>query len=331
MKILHTCHKFSLHSGGSSVFWYEVSKRLVGLGHDVTVLCQDDSPEHGTTLDPVSIIDGIKVHALKIPRDYHTYMDIFLKGDYDVRVGYDTRTWCCLWLAENNFRQVKQPFIFWPCQPEYDTYKFRELEKQAAYIVSWHNKAVYGDIPIHPGYSPEEVKSADFERTFAYKYNIEDDFIFSPTSYWPHKNPMLLNEIATPDRKVVMCGYGQEDKEKWQFNENIIALDVLPRQEVLQAYSECKLVVSPSKWEGYGIVPLEAYGFGKPWVAFDTGGAWEVPQGIVVNNNDEFINAVNFLWDNPGAVKVEPVDYSKWTWEYTTDLVENLYLRATGL
>jgi len=53
--------------------------------------------------------------------------------------------------------------------------------------------------------------------------------------------------------------------------DQLVFVDSLPQPELVELYSTCDLVVSPSLHESFGLVVLEAMAFGKPVVATATG------------------------------------------------------------
>ena len=55
------------------------------------------------------------------------------------------------------------------------------------------------------------------------------------------------------------------------FQDNLIFIDHLPENELIEMYSACDLLVSPSIHESFGLVTLEAMACGKPVVATLTG------------------------------------------------------------
>ena len=76
--------------------------------------------------------------------------------------------------------------------------------------------------------------------------------------------------------------------------------DVLPRPELLDAFSAADAVVLGSSYEGYGILLLEAMAMGRPFVAFRSGAAPELAatgSGFCVDTETEFAEALHRLED----------------------------------
>jgi glycosyltransferase involved in cell wall biosynthesis len=68
-----------------------------------------------------------------------------------------------------------------------------------------------------------------------------------------------------------MKAYVIEQAKKGGFGDNLTFIDFLPEGELIELYSACDLVVSPSLQESFGLVVLEAMACGKPVVATATG------------------------------------------------------------
>ena len=79
-------------------------------------------------------------------------------------------------------------------------------------------------------------------------------------------------------RKLVVVGEGplREKVEKLsQAESNIRYLGRVSDQKLWQLYQQCRAVIFPVEKEDFGIVPLEAAAFGKPTIAYFSGGAKE--------------------------------------------------------
>jgi glycosyltransferase involved in cell wall biosynthesis len=68
-----------------------------------------------------------------------------------------------------------------------------------------------------------------------------------------------------------MKAYISKQAEEGGFAGNLVFIDFLPENELIELYSACDLVVSPSLQESFGLVVLEAMACGRPVVATATG------------------------------------------------------------
>ncbi len=126
------------------------------------------------------------------------------------------------------------------------------------------------------------------------------------------KNPDMFIEIIheaikrKPDIKAIMIGDGElreEIKSKIKLlglNENIHMVGF--KKNPYQFLNQAKILLMPSKWEGYGLAAAEALSIGKPVICSDVGGLPKIIDkscGRVCCNFEEYCKAVNVLLSDP--------------------------------
>lgn len=86
---------------------------------------------------------------------------------------------------------------------------------------------------------------------------------------------ILINAIkkipASLNYKFVIVGDYVNDSSKMpdSLNANIIFTGWLKREEIIIKYRECDVLLMPSRWEGFAMVPIEAFKYGMPVIASD--------------------------------------------------------------
>lgn len=122
----------------------------------------------------------------------------------------------------------------------------------------------------------------------------------------------MLCEIAThveDDWKIFIAGDGDKkevDKLTSLIKENnlsdtIVWMGALKNNELKELYEKSSILISTSRWEGFGLTLTEAMNFGLPIIAFDNYGPNEIlgsgEYGILVENNNvaEFVKQLNRL------------------------------------
>lgn len=95
-----------------------------------------------------------------------------------------------------------------------------------------------------------------------------------------------------PDDWIIkVAGEGKDKKilEKLKLN-NIILVGGLSGKDLEQHYLNSSIFISTSRWEGFGLVIIEAMSFGLPIIAFNTNGSREIllnnEFGIIVDNGN---------------------------------------------
>jgi len=141
------------------------------------------------------------------------------------------------------------------------------------------------------------------------------DDIFKPT--WKDRNYMLFvgrqekhkhidelirisSELKFP---LKIAGEGPEKEILKKLAKRLKAkvdfLGNIGRNELVKLYQNCSFFVSPSKWEGFGLIFLEAAACGKPSVGYETCAIPEVilnkKTGLLAKNYDELSDHVKKL------------------------------------
>lgn len=88
------------------------------------------------------------------------------------------------------------------------------------------------------------------------------DEVLAVSDLWSAQYRLLVTSCAGSYRQQLekqVAAKGLEDRVKF--------LDYLSRDELINLYQGCSALVYPSKWEGFGIPPLEALACGSPVIA----------------------------------------------------------------
>lgn len=96
-----------------------------------------------------------------------------------------------------------------------------------------------------------------------------DDYYYALGSVAKHKNYKWIHEVAkrNPDKEFVVAGnisksvWGVDDSELKR--DNVLFLGYVTDEENKALMMNCRAFVHPSKYEGFGIPPLEALALGK--------------------------------------------------------------------
>jgi glycosyltransferase involved in cell wall biosynthesis len=103
---------------------------------------------------------------------------------------------------------------------------------------------------------------------------------------------------------------GLKNKKFKQTAENIMTLGSLNNEaDVVRAYQRCDAVLVPSRFEGFGYIPLEAMACGKPVIASDVGAIPEVVANGVTSilcpagNIEAFVSACQRLATRPDLIE----------------------------
>jgi glycosyltransferase involved in cell wall biosynthesis len=122
------------------------------------------------------------------------------------------------------------------------------------------------------------------------------------------KNPMLVLEVAKDlvdaglIKRVRIVGDGELMPELQHFVTNAGLSDVVVLEGFKKNsydYMACtEVLMMPSKWEGFGLVALEAMSLGVPVVSTNSGGLVKIMDdscGFICESKDEFVAAITSL------------------------------------
>jgi glycosyltransferase involved in cell wall biosynthesis len=128
-------------------------------------------------------------------------------------------------------------------------------------------------IPLGPGDVQSEIDGSP---------PVSPPYFFFVGELRPHKNVQTLikgynqfrEQIYEPDIDLVIAGteYGDRHSElkrsvKDSYRENVLFLGRVTDDELAQLYEHATAFVFPSLYEGFGLPPLEAMGYGTPVIA----------------------------------------------------------------
>ena len=166
---------------------------------------------------------------------------------------------------------------------------------------------------IRNGINLDSMKKQN--NNFRSTYNITNEFLLFVGRFNKVKGiDVLLNAISIikdePEMKnkiFVLMGvdFGFESEmlkmiEKLEISKKIKVIKNPPREDVINAYSECKFLVLPSRWELSPLTPLEGFAFKKTVISSNTHGIPYVirnkENGLLVNPEDAKSLALSIIY-----------------------------------
>jgi glycosyltransferase involved in cell wall biosynthesis len=336
MKILQTPVRFYPFIGGVENYVYNLSRGLVGLGHEVTVLCANEPKS-----DKEELMDGIRVKRLpyagKIANTNITpSLPIeILREDFDLIHAHLPTPWSADWSALAAAAK-RRPMVL----TYYNDIVGEGAMERIARLYNWVNlkfvlKKASKIIIIQPDYinaSPhlkgheKKVVSipvgVDLERFRPLATRADEKTLFFLSvldRFHRYKglDDLLLALSAVkkevPDVRLIVGGGGdllehyRNLSECLGLAENVEFLGRVPDDMLANYYNRCGIFVLPSvsmAQEGFGMVLLEAMACGKPVICTDiVGVADEVKAegaGLIVepSNVDQLAGAICHLLQN---------------------------------
>ena len=322
MKILQVVNRFYPYIGGTENYVYNLSKELVRLGHEVTVVCANEP------LLNSKIVEGIRVirfkYILKVSNTNITLSLPFAisKLDFDIIHNYVPHPWSTDWATF--FALTKQKPMVLTYQndiPERGKYKLlawiynrlflRFSLNIAKVIISTQQN--YVNYSRFLGKFQEKIRvipcGVDCEKFYPLQKmerNSSKIFFLSVLDeYHRYKGlDYLLKSFVSvlkvrPDVKLVIGGDGVLHKEYEEMARELGVVHAvqfvgkIPDDELNKYYNDCDIFVLPSissEQEGFGIVALEAMACCKPVIVTNIAG---VSEDVIKHNTGHVIKPCN--------------------------------------
>jgi glycosyltransferase involved in cell wall biosynthesis len=298
MKILQTPVRFYPFVGGVENYVYNLSRELIELGHEVTVVCANEPK-----VKSMEITDGIRVKRLNyIGKIANTNITLklpleLLKEDFDIVHTHIPTPWSADWSAIISMTKNKSLILtyhndivgngFANCIAKF--YNFTSLKlmlrKAAKIIISQPNylasspylKKYENKIEVIPSgvdirhFKPLKVGK---EENMVFFLSVLDEFHrYKGLDYLLEALKRVKKEILNV-RLIVggegkLLNYYKQKVTSMGLGDNVEFAGFIPDEEIVKYYNKCDIFVLPSisaKQEGFGMVLLEAMACGKPVV-----------------------------------------------------------------
>lgn len=332
--ILYTLHRFWPAVGGTELAMMDLGQEVRKLGHEVTLATSDEpgSP----AVEDVRGLD-VHRFALRRAGKFRfppaAYKDFVLHGgDWDVVHVKGQRVWSSDYLWRH-VPKIRQPKVF--TAHGFHQWHMHRRDPAELWYYKWHLPRVlrpFDRIVALTGNEvdelvswgvprekivilPDGVNLHEFEaapaRGFREKHGIPADkkLLLYAGGFYDNKGVPLLVEAAArceSDVELVLIGKDPAAGSTKAETERLIAelkapvriLGVVPREDLVKAFFESDLFLMGSRFEGYGIVLLEAMAARLPFVSTPAGAAPDLAAkgaGLVVRTATEMANAVDEL------------------------------------
>ncbi|HEX2021383.1 MAG TPA: glycosyltransferase family 4 protein [Candidatus Thermoplasmatota archaeon] len=332
MHIGYTVHRFWPSVGGTEMALRDLSQELRALGHEISVVTSDEPGR-----PPVEEVDGVRVRRFAMrrmgkfrfpPRDYAPFV---LAGDWDVLHVKGQRVWSSDYL----FRHVpkaRQPRVF--TAHGFHQYHMNSSNPVEWWYYRWHlprmlrpfDKVIAltgneveelvrfgvdrGKIAILPdGVNLHEFKAPP-ERGFREKFGFAKPrlLVYAGGYYENKRVDFLVRAVSRMkgDAELAVIGRdptgGKEQARCEALARELKApvkfLGVIDRADVVKSFFEADLFLYGSRFEGYGIVLLEAMAAGTPFVSTPCGAAPDLAAkgaGVLASTPEEMAREADAL------------------------------------
>ncbi|MCW3128986.1 MAG: glycosyltransferase family 4 protein [Methanophagales archaeon] len=343
MKILQTPVRFYPFVGGVENYVYNLSKELVELGHEVTVVCANEPK-----VKSKEIIEGIKVKRLnyigKVANTNTTLklpLELF-KEDFDILHTHLPTPWSADWSAI--ISKIKRKLLVLTYHNDLVGDGF------ANYIAKFYNltslnlvlKRAAKIMITQPNYLESSPYIKNYENKIEVIPNGVDITKFRPIKVEKEENTLFFLSVLDeyhrykgldyllkglmrvkkeiPNVRLIVGGEGKllnyykQKASSMGLRDNVEFAGFIPDEQIVKYYNKCDLFILPSisaKQEGFGIVLLEAMACEKPVVSTEIVGVAEDVRegnaGRIVKPNDEeaLVEAIiKILTDKDLAMKM---------------------------
>jgi len=342
--------------GGAEVFTYEVAKRWVRAGHEVTLFTSEFP-----NCKSEEVVDGVRV--VRAGGKYSVYWKAktyyrkrFSKESYDVVIDeINTRPFLTPKFVDNGERiialihQLAREYWFYetPFPISYIGYYF--LEKR------WLRNYVNVPTVTVSESTRQDLLSLGFKRVFV----VPEGLNFTPLSEIPEKEdfPVVvyagrLKRAKRPDHALRAFKIVKEkfpNAELWIIGDGPFRKDLermagegvnffvgLSNEERRRLLARAWVLVNPSAREGWGLNVIEANALGTPCVAYDVAGLRDSVRngetGLLVPNGDVEVlaNAIIKVLSDDGLRERLSRNAIKWAGRFSWDKTAEEFLKVFG-
>lgn len=170
------------------------------------------------------------------------------------------------------------------------------------------------------------------------KYKIDSEYILYVGTVEPRKNLIRLieayNKIKPKEKLVIVGASGWKNKDIYKKqNKNIIFTGYIPDEDLNKFYSNAKIFIYPSLYEGFGLPILEAMACKTPVITSNTSSMPEVGGDAVIyvnpTNTNDIANKLKELLNNkPLQKQLSEKGYKRskqFTWDKTAKETIEIY------
>jgi len=343
LKILQTPARFYPFTGGVENYVHNLSKELVDMGHEVTVLCANEPKS-----EKEDFLDGIRIKRVSyIGKIANTNITPklpieILSEDFDVIHTHLPTPWSADWSAVIAAVKGKPLVLTYYNDIVGEGFAERLAQLYNRINLNFLLKRASKIIIIQPNYLKSSSHLKGFEKKIETipvgvdlkKFSPDEMITNGKTLFFLsildryHKYKGLQNLLSAlmmvkkdvPDVKLIIGGGGEllnhyrRLSGHMHLEENVEFLGFVPEELVAKYYNKCDIFLLPSvskAQEGFGMVLLEAMACGKPVICTKiTGVAEDVRAegaGLTVDHAtpEELVEAISYLLQNRSeAVKM---------------------------
>ena len=362
MKILQTPARI-FATGGVESYVRNLSRELVGMGHDVGVICADGPGEND--IDQRIHTKTLKSRGKIANTSINPYLPLALyREDFDILHTHLPTPWSADWSGLIS-RLKKRPLVLtyhndivgegWAGQIAwiYNKTALKLLLKSAGGIIVTRNRYVSPYLKEYAGKVFFIPLGIDVDAFRPKEAPPKGDIFFLSVLDEFHRYKGLevlfaalkIMKQELPDVRLVVGGGGcmldhyRHMADSLGIGDNVSFAGFIPSKKLIEYYNGCKLFALPStdpRREGFGIVPLEAMACERPVVVTEIMGmAGDINKcgaGMVVRCNDKEALASSMLAilkddDLAGRMGAEgrKLAIGKYSWRRAAEQIERVY------
>jgi glycosyltransferase involved in cell wall biosynthesis len=362
MKILQTPARI-FATGGVESYVRNLSRELVGMGHDVEVICADGPGEN--EVDQRIHTKTLKSRGKMANTSITPYLPLALhREDFDIIHTHLPTPWSADWSGLIS-RLKKRPLVLtyhndivgegWAGQIAwiYNKTALKLLMKSAGGIIVTRNRYISPYLKEYAGKVFFIPLGIDVEAFRPRAAPPKGDIFFLSVLDEFHRYKGLevlfaalkIMKQELPDVRLVVGGRGcmldhyRRMADSLGIGDNVSFAGFIPSEKLIEYYNGCRLFALPStdpRREGFGIVPLEAMACERPVVVTEimgmAGDINECGAGMVVRCNDKEALASSMLAilkDDDLARRMgaegRKLAIGKYSWRRAAEQIERVY------
>jgi len=303
MRVVHICKSFYPQIGGEAKYIFQLAKKQVELGLDVSVITRGDKE--------FEIKDGIKIYRVKVSKKpiFRFLKSVTLmkrkikETEADIYHAHDWNNSLICKLAKKKFITTVHGYGFLD--------EFKLTRRIVSFILSKAEKLAVNHkflMKKYEKYNPIYICAGIDLKEYPYKkIKKNNTFLVVSHLYPPRRVGTYIEgfKILNNEMRMLIAGDGVERKELEELAKGYNIKFLGFRKDIPNLMSNSMIVC------GGGLTAMESMSTGRPCIVAKGQDTEVIPDSMIINTSQEFVDKSKFILNNLNKLSIEAHSFAK--------------------